>query len=309
MRISMQNPLVSIGVPTYCRPDLLKDALNAVLTQTYTNIEIIVSDNATPGAQGEEVERVLSEYASRDSRLSFFRQNENIGAINNFQFVKDKAKGSLFMWASDDDILYPHHIETLVEEHKKGDYILVASNQESRIRETGGLVRTQELSSHIFSCTPKEQIRNFLYMCHYGGKANIIYGLYNRDSMPDWPHRPAHLENELLKIGIDILFLYDVLSRGRVKYLEQVTWCRGEREYPGPGLFKRVLRKVFPKMCSLLAKRAITQREALYKTAIEHYHAYLYDILIRAGFSSVEASIATEHSKADISLMLKTSSL
>src|SRR6185369_14932342 len=49
------TPLVSVGVPTYSRPEGLRRALRALTEQTYENLEIIVSDNASPGTETSDV--------------------------------------------------------------------------------------------------------------------------------------------------------------------------------------------------------------------------------------------------------------
>lgn len=97
---TMEQPLVSIGVPTFNRPQLLRRALELLVGQTYRNIEIIVSDNASPD---DQTKKVVEEFANGDGRIKYFRQPENIGAANNFLFVLEKAAGDYFMWAADDD--------------------------------------------------------------------------------------------------------------------------------------------------------------------------------------------------------------
>ena len=47
--------LVSIGLPTYNRPENLEKALKCITNQTYKNIEIIVSDNASPNYKVQEI--------------------------------------------------------------------------------------------------------------------------------------------------------------------------------------------------------------------------------------------------------------
>lgn len=94
------QPLVSIGIPTYNRPDGLRVTLQCLMGQTYPNLEIIVSDNASPG---DQIEKLVQEFMATDPRIQYVRQSKNIGIIKNFQFVLEKATGEFFMWAADDD--------------------------------------------------------------------------------------------------------------------------------------------------------------------------------------------------------------
>lgn len=98
--ILTNDPLVSVGIPTYNRPDGLRRTLGCITGQTYRNLEIIISDNCSPGP---ETMAVVHEFTSKDSRIQYYRQETNQGPSFNFQFVLDKSNGKYFMWASDDD--------------------------------------------------------------------------------------------------------------------------------------------------------------------------------------------------------------
>lgn len=103
-----ESPLVSVGVPTYNRPELLQRALDKLLAQTYSNLEIIVSDNASSNPR---VAEVVDRYRQHDPRIRSFRQSSNIGAMPNFLFVLNQAQGDFFMWAADDDDWSPDFIQ------------------------------------------------------------------------------------------------------------------------------------------------------------------------------------------------------
>ncbi|MBI9113106.1 glycosyltransferase [Maridesulfovibrio ferrireducens] len=93
-------PLVSVLLPCYNRPAGLDDALHDFTSQTYTNVEIIVSDNCSP--QKEAMQRVMAKYAD-DPRIRYTLQKENIGMLRNSLDVLQKAKGEYIIFASDDD--------------------------------------------------------------------------------------------------------------------------------------------------------------------------------------------------------------
>ncbi len=104
------RPLVTIAIPTYNRADLfLRDAINAALQQTYSNIEVIISDNCSV----DDTEAVVKSFA--DPRVRYFRQERNIGANNNFNFCLEQAKGDYFLLFLDDDQVDPDFIETCMD--------------------------------------------------------------------------------------------------------------------------------------------------------------------------------------------------
>lgn len=103
--------LVSIGIPTYNRANsYLRYALQSAVNQTYTNIEIIVSDNCSP----DHTESLVKEF--NDSRIKYYRQNENIGPLNNRNFCLEQARGEYFVMLLDDDLIDDDFISSCMNE-------------------------------------------------------------------------------------------------------------------------------------------------------------------------------------------------
>ena len=90
------SPTVSIGMPVYNGEKYIREALDSLLAQTFTDFELIISDNASTDDTGV----ICREYAARDPRVRYVRQSENRGAMANFQPVLDKARDEYFMWAA-----------------------------------------------------------------------------------------------------------------------------------------------------------------------------------------------------------------
>ena len=109
--IEKKNPKVSIGIPTFNRPAGLKNTLECLTNQSYTNIEIIISDNGSPT---DEVSKVAAEFTNLDTRVKFYGHSENRGAAFNFKFVLQKAEGDYFMWAADDDWWDAKFVESII---------------------------------------------------------------------------------------------------------------------------------------------------------------------------------------------------
>ena len=92
-------PKVSIGMPVYNGERFIRKAINSLLAQTFTDFELILSDNAST----DKTEEICKEYADRDRRIRYFRQSENKDPLFNFEFVLQEARGKYFMWAAHDD--------------------------------------------------------------------------------------------------------------------------------------------------------------------------------------------------------------
>jgi glycosyltransferase involved in cell wall biosynthesis len=104
-------PLVSVGIPVYNGSRSLGDALTSITTQTYKNLQIIISDDASTDASASICQRIALE----DHRINFYQHEVNRGAIFNFNFVLEQAFGKYFFWASQDDLRDPRYIEACVE--------------------------------------------------------------------------------------------------------------------------------------------------------------------------------------------------
>lgn len=92
-------PLVTIGIPTYNRHELLARAISSTLSQDYPLIEVIISDNASTDGTDDLCHRFCKE----DDRIKYIKQSFNIGPGANFSEVLSMASGMYFMWLGDDD--------------------------------------------------------------------------------------------------------------------------------------------------------------------------------------------------------------
>jgi glycosyltransferase involved in cell wall biosynthesis len=111
MSVSKKLPKVSIGLPVYNGGLFLRGALDSLLQQSFSDFELIISDNAST----DDTEIICREYAKKEGRIRYIRQPENQGAMANFKFVLDEAVGEYFMWAAADDRRTEKFLEYAVE--------------------------------------------------------------------------------------------------------------------------------------------------------------------------------------------------
>ena len=108
-----QTTRITIGVASYNRPDLLKRAIQSAVSQTYVNLEILISDNGSPDPK---VRKIIEEFARSDARVRCNFHQINQGAFFNFRSVLNEASGEYFVWLADDDHWCPEFIESLLAE-------------------------------------------------------------------------------------------------------------------------------------------------------------------------------------------------
>ena len=99
---------VSIVIPTYEREQLLREALDSALAQTYTDFEILIGDNSTSDA----TEQMLAAYS--DPRIHYHRNRPGLGAIGNWLDLVQRATAPLIGTLHDDDIWEADYLATVV---------------------------------------------------------------------------------------------------------------------------------------------------------------------------------------------------
>ena len=101
------KPKLSIGIPVYNGEKFIKKCLDSLLHQTFSDFEIIISDDAST----DLTFKICEEYKKQDKRILFFKQKYNTRMVANFNFVLQQAKGEYFMWASQDDVWHSEFVE------------------------------------------------------------------------------------------------------------------------------------------------------------------------------------------------------
>lgn len=113
------KPIISVLIPTYNRPPLLKEAVASVLQQTFANFEVIVVNDG-----GEDVGEILKAFADR--RIIYLPLGQNGGKARALNRAIAISRGDYFAYLDDDDRYYPHHLETLlreIEAHPEADLV------------------------------------------------------------------------------------------------------------------------------------------------------------------------------------------
>ena len=168
-RESMRNPKVSIGMPVYNGSSLIRGALDSLLSQTFEDFDLIISDNAST----DETEQICREYESHDPRIHYIKLPKNLGPAANFKSVLSKASGEYFMWAAHDDRWKSDCLELWVRVLDENPSVgLVFSGVKCFNHLTG------DSFSYVpgFSASRHKMIRILFRLCQ--GCSALIYGLH-----------------------------------------------------------------------------------------------------------------------------------
>lgn len=121
--MEIDKPLITVIIPTYRRPQLLKRAIKSVLNQTFSDFQICVYDNAS----GDETRSIVEELIREDKRIKYYEHHENIGPLQNFNYGLKHVDTQFFSLLSDDDIVLPNFFETTLEGFKKWPDAMLSS--------------------------------------------------------------------------------------------------------------------------------------------------------------------------------------
>lgn len=174
------KPLVSIGMPVYNGERFIRQALDSLLGQDYGNFELIISDNASMDGTRE----ICVEYAARDERIRYYRNERNMGAAWNFNRVFELSSGEYFTWASHDDYWDPHYLRSCLEAFDTSEAIVLAGAMCELVdSETGELILTDRGFSTV-GLSPSEGFILYKSTVH-GGRhiGGVFYGIYKRNAL------------------------------------------------------------------------------------------------------------------------------
>lgn len=128
------QPLVSILIPTYNRPQLFELTLRSALAQTYGNFEVIVCDNST----NDETEQLIKNYLA-DPHLCYQRNRAAKSKAENFQPFETLARGEYLQWLMDDDILVKEKLAKMAAVLEKHPEVMLVASQRGII-DSGGRI-------------------------------------------------------------------------------------------------------------------------------------------------------------------------
>lgn len=108
VNFGVQEPLVSVVIPTYNRPSYLAEAIASAVQQTYKNIEIVISDDCS----ADNPRAIVDSF--KDSRIKFRRNSSNLGVAANVSAAVGETRGKYIATLNDDDIWHKEFLENLV---------------------------------------------------------------------------------------------------------------------------------------------------------------------------------------------------
>ena len=213
----MQRPRVSIGLPVYNGGRYLESALDSLLAQTFTDFELIISDNASSDNTREICER----YRDRDVRIQYLRNEKNMGASWNFNRVYRLAQAPYFKQAAHDDICEPQFLERCVAALDRDPAVVMAYSQTTIIDGDGMEVERFAGTLDLREERPHSRFQHFHHVFGEWSVCHPIFGVMRVEPVRDREILPRF-------IASDMILLAELSLHGKIvevpEYLFRLRW-------------------------------------------------------------------------------------
>lgn len=170
-------PPITIGLPVFNGERFLAAALDSILSQTFADFRLVVSDNASTDATAE----ICRDYAARDSRIAYSRSDVNRGAAWNYNHAFAQCESPFFKWAAADDLIAPTFLERCFEvlTVAPAEVVLVYTRT-LIVDEDGRPLREHDDRLDLRSPKPHERLGHLVSTIVLG---NVAFGLMRADAL------------------------------------------------------------------------------------------------------------------------------
>ncbi|MGA8599749.1 MAG: glycosyltransferase family A protein [Bryobacteraceae bacterium] len=190
MQLEMDaKPLLNIGLFVYNGERFIEKAVDSILNQTFTNFELIISDNGSTDRTGE----ICQNYARRDERVRYYRSEKNMGAGWNVRRVCELASAKYFKWAAADDILEPDFLRQCIEALESDETCVVAHSKTKVVDENGTFIENYVWPMETDSNDAVKRFREMLlndHMCYQ------IFGVMRMSALRQVPPQGSYVNSD-----------------------------------------------------------------------------------------------------------------
>lgn len=224
-----------IGMPTYNEERYIQSAIESLQRQSYTDWVLFISDNTST----DSTSTICNNLSLNDNRIIHNIQEENIGLIENFNFVYDEFinnyECNYFMWAQSDDLWEPSFLESCITQLESNKNTGASFTGMDNIDSYGRLIR-QYPSYKRFTLDSKfRNMVQYLMEPELLGKCNMFLGVYRRNVIRD-----IMTNVRFTKLYSDYVIAFGILSisklavDNRVLYHKRDDRIEDNKSYPKP---------------------------------------------------------------------------
>ena len=217
-------------MPVYNGEKVIRRSIDSVLSQTFTDFELIISDNAST----DSTSIICKEYEKKDQRIKYIKHENNKGPGFNFQFVLSESKSDYFVWLADDDYWEPTFLEKNVKvldsninvvgsislvKFIRGDDSELQKNAIYRIKKfLRGKTVNMEKYEHVHPAFGNYERKAMSYLRFNQG--SFIYGVFRTEKIKKRLILPDSVESW------DLVLILNVLKEGDLYVIDEILMHR-----------------------------------------------------------------------------------
>jgi glycosyltransferase involved in cell wall biosynthesis len=193
-------------MPVYNGERYVAEALESLVTQTFSDFELVIADNAST----DRTEEICRSYARRDDRVRYVRNRSNYGAIYNFNNVFRLTTGEYFKWAAYDDVCDAQFLSRCVEVLDQDPGVVLACARVAAIDEEGHPTDIVTMPGHgrdlvtgvrldidqAVSPSDPDPVQRWRFMMRYLWWTPHLYGLIRADALSRTNLHPFHFNGD-----------------------------------------------------------------------------------------------------------------
>jgi len=216
---SPDAPRLSIGLPVFNAEAYLEDALDSVLAQTYTDFELIISDNGSD----DRTAAICHAYMQRDPRIRYERQPRNMGLQWNLNRVAKMSRGDYFKWSSADVIHDPSFLERCIEVLDADPSIVCCHSRSDYIDPQGSRLFGVDPSGDAKYGTSPSAHRRFKDVLFTHGWGARVFGVMRREPLMKTGLLTHHY-------GWDKVMMAGLALSGRYHIIDEILFLEQDHE-------------------------------------------------------------------------------
>jgi glycosyltransferase involved in cell wall biosynthesis len=206
-------------MPVYNGSNYLKEAIDSILSQTFTDFELIISDNASI----DNTIDICKAAEMKDERIRYYRNEKNRGAAWNFNYVFHLAKGSYFQWACHDDVWTPTLLERYVDVLDRKPDVVLCYTRTTFIDEQGQTIRSIIARPDLHDRSPHRRFRSFLKYHINPNECNPVLGMFRAKVLESTPLIGCYPASDMILLG-------EIALRGKFHEIPECLFLR--RDHP-----------------------------------------------------------------------------
>ena len=205
--------MISIIVPVYNSKEYLRECIDSIISQTYSNIEIIIVDDGSTDGSSD----ICEEFALKDERIRVVHQ-ENQGLVRARKVGVSIAKGEWISFVDSDDWIHPNMVASLVDIAMSNGVDVVTSGMLMAI-ETTTIPKYDAIAEGLYEGKRIEDLKNNLFNIEDFFSFSILPYIWNKLWKRNLLEKTLEWVDDAIRVGEDVAIGFPTILQAKRIYI------------------------------------------------------------------------------------------